>query len=95
LTRDPQRQEVSIHRLVQAVLRWELEAVQAQWVERLVTVLETLFPATQESNKDWARIEHWQQCERLLTSALACGEESQRLAIATVTVANATMPLAE
>jgi tetratricopeptide (TPR) repeat protein/nucleoside phosphorylase len=87
LTRDPQRQEVSIHRLVQAVLRWELEAVQAQWVERLVTVLETLFPATQDSSKDWAKIEHWQRCERLLSSALACGEESQRLAIATVTLA--------
>ncbi len=87
LTRDPQRQEVSIHRLVQAVLRWELEAVQSQWVERLVTVMETLFPVTQESSKDWAKIEHWQQCERLLSSALACGEESQRLAIETVTLA--------
>ncbi len=87
LTRDSQRQEVSIHRLVQAVLRWELEAVQAQWVERLVTVLETLFPATQESSKDWAKIEHWQRCTHLLSSALACGEESQRLAIETVTLA--------
>jgi len=87
LTRDPQ--------LVQAVLRWELEAVQSQWVERLVTVLETLFPETQPSSKDWAKIEHWQQCERLLTSALACGEESQRLAIKTVTVARLLGRMAE
>ncbi len=59
---------LTIHRLVQAVLKGTLsEAVQRTWVARLIGALTQLFPSEQETQADY-----WQVCERLLPHALVC-----------------------
>ena len=60
-------QTYSIHRLVQAVLRSEMD-IQAQhlWVERAVRSVTRVFPTT--------GFENWQRCERLLPHARVCAD---------------------
>jgi tetratricopeptide (TPR) repeat protein len=61
--RDGENRTISIHRLVQAVLKDKLEeAEKPLWTERAMLAVNTAFP----------RVEHgtWSQCERLLPHAL-------------------------
>jgi tetratricopeptide (TPR) repeat protein/nucleoside phosphorylase len=95
LTRHTGQKAVSIHKLVQAVLRLELGAALPQWIARLVAVVEKLFPETEGSMKQWAQVEHWQRCERLLASALACAEEIKHSHLATDTAARLLQRLAD
>jgi tetratricopeptide (TPR) repeat protein len=69
--RQVETRTLSIHRLVQAVQRECMsEQEQAQWLQRVVTALNTLFPEViQEA---WEQQEAWKQCERLLPHVLAC-----------------------
>src|SRR5439155_16436863 len=65
--RDPQTQTLTIHRLVQAVLKDEMdEQTQRQWAERTVRAVSSAFPRV--------KYETWPQCERLLPHARACVE---------------------
>jgi tetratricopeptide (TPR) repeat protein/transcriptional regulator with XRE-family HTH domain len=60
--RDPEARALSLHRLVQAVLRDRLDtAAERQWAERAVLALNAAFPG----------IDHtvWDRCERLLPHA--------------------------
>jgi tetratricopeptide (TPR) repeat protein len=65
LQRHPQTRTLSLHRLVQAVIReWMNEQEHALWQRRLLTVLNMLFPA------DPTEACAWEQCERLLAHIL-------------------------
>jgi tetratricopeptide (TPR) repeat protein len=63
--RHPETQTLSLHRLVQTVLR-ELMSEQERsvWMRRVTAVLNRAFPE--------ASYEAWRQCERLLPHVLAC-----------------------
>ncbi len=65
IQRHSETQTLSLHRLVQTVLR-ELMSGQERdvWMRRVIAVLNTTFPE--------AAYEAWGQCERLLPHALAC-----------------------
>jgi tetratricopeptide (TPR) repeat protein len=74
LTRDPQAHTLSIHRLVQAVVRDAFaEDTRTQWIQRVVRALAALFPP--------GTYEHWPQCERLVPHALLCASwiEAQQI----------------
>ena len=67
VSRNPESNTLTIHRLVQAVLQAELSPqMQRQWIERVVRATNTIFPS--------GDFETWQQCERLLPQALQCLE---------------------
>jgi tetratricopeptide (TPR) repeat protein len=64
ISRNPDTQTLSIHRLVQTVVRAELDAdSQRQWAERVVNGVTEVFP-----NADY---ENWGACDRLISQALA------------------------
>lgn len=64
--RDAQAKTLSIHRLVQEVLRAEMgDAAERQWAERAVRVVNRAFPGGVE-------FADWPVCERLLPHAKAC-----------------------
>ncbi len=64
IVRDPDAHTLSLHRVVQAVLRDELdEDNQRRWAERAVRAVDRSFPSVEFSN--------WSQCERLLPQAQA------------------------
>jgi tetratricopeptide (TPR) repeat protein/transcriptional regulator with XRE-family HTH domain len=87
LTRDPQTHTLSVHRLVQAVLREELSPEDHQlWARRLLAVMSQLFPSD-----EMATTNYWQVCERLLPHALSCitlGEEHPGDELACITLMN-------
>jgi tetratricopeptide (TPR) repeat protein/DNA-binding XRE family transcriptional regulator len=65
ITRDPHVQALSIHRLVQVVLRDSMSSeTQQKWAECAVLALNTAFPDTDFAN--------WSICERMLPHALIC-----------------------
>src|SRR5947209_11725661 len=65
LRRNPESKTLTIHRLVQAVLKDQLdEQGQRQWAERSVRAVCRTFPVGEFAN--------WQQCQRLLPHALSC-----------------------
>jgi tetratricopeptide (TPR) repeat protein len=65
--RDPGRQTLSVHRLVQAVVRDGMEAAGRQcWAERAIRAVRAALPAVQHAN--------WPRWERLLSHAQACTE---------------------
>jgi len=67
IERNPANQTLDIHRLVQEVLKDEMdEAEQRQWAERVVRAINRTFPNVEFST--------WQRCERLLPHAQACAE---------------------
>ena len=69
--RIPGESTLTIHRLVQAVLRDLMgEAEQQRWAERAMLAVNAAFPDTAHGN--------WSQCERLLPSALAAIELIER-----------------
>ena len=65
--RHPETQTLSIHRLVQMVLRERMnEQERAVWMRRVAAVLNMAFPEV--------AYEAWGQCERLLPHVLACAD---------------------
>jgi tetratricopeptide (TPR) repeat protein len=66
--RHPETETLSLHRLVQVILREDMsEQVRATWQRRLIHTLNVLFPeVTSESTADV-----WKQCERFLPHVLA------------------------
>jgi tetratricopeptide (TPR) repeat protein len=66
--RDRTAHVFQIHRLVQAVLKHEMnKQTQQKWAERTVRAIERAFP-------DPGEFEMWELCERCLPHALACAE---------------------
>jgi tetratricopeptide (TPR) repeat protein len=64
ISRNPDTQTLSIHRLVQTVVRAELDAdSQRQWAERVVNGVTAVFPK--------ADYEQWETCDRLISQAQA------------------------
>ncbi len=65
--RDSTQQTLTVHRLVQAVLRERLsEAMQSVWARRVLQAMSQLFPSGR------FQASYWQDCEQLLTHALVC-----------------------
>jgi len=63
--RQPETRTLSMHRLVQAVLREQMsEPERAEWLRRVIAALNAVFPDVTH--------EAWGQCERLLPHVLAC-----------------------
>src|SRR6266852_5191622 len=61
--RQPETRTLSMHRLVQAVLREQMsESEQAEWLRRVIAALNAVFPDVTH--------EAWEQCERLLPHVL-------------------------
>ncbi|MEA5451820.1 tetratricopeptide repeat protein [Leptolyngbya sp. CCNP1308] len=64
ISRNPQAKTLTIHRLVQEVLRSAMdEYSQRQWAEQVVEAVTTVFPK--------AQFENWVQCDRLIVHAQA------------------------
>ena len=67
IRRNALERTLSIHRLVQAVLKDAMdEQTQKQWAERAVLAVNTVFPEVE--------FETWPQCERYLPHTLRCAE---------------------
>ena len=67
VSRDADDITLSIHRLVQVVLRDALpEQEQAVWVQRVIAAMNTVFPSVEYRT--------WKDCERLLSHVLACAK---------------------
>lgn len=65
--RDPEEKTLSMHRLVQAVLQDELEAVEKDiWARRATLAVNAAFPHVEQNTEH----DMWPQCERLLPHAL-------------------------
>jgi tetratricopeptide (TPR) repeat protein len=68
IRRDIDDESYAIHRLVQMVLKHQMDEVaRRQWAERCVRALNRTFPNSRE-------ITAWPSCERLLPHALVCAE---------------------
>jgi tetratricopeptide (TPR) repeat protein len=68
IKRDPETNTLTIHRLVQQVLKAQMnEKVQRQWAECAVRAVSQVFPY------GWD-VENWPQCRRLLAQAQRCEE---------------------
>jgi tetratricopeptide (TPR) repeat protein len=67
LSRQPEAQTLSMHRLVQAVLLQQMsEQEQADWLQRTIVALNAVYPETAPNV--------WDLCERLLPHVLTCGD---------------------
>jgi tetratricopeptide (TPR) repeat protein/transcriptional regulator with XRE-family HTH domain len=65
VTRHPETRTLSVHRLVQAVLKDQMDGATVQlWSERVVRLVNAAFPAVEFAT--------WSQCERCLPHALVC-----------------------
>ena len=65
--RNPADKTLDMHRLVQVVVRDEMDAeTRRVWAERAVNALNQAFP--------WSKYENWAQCERLRSHGLAAAE---------------------
>ncbi len=70
--RNPEAKTLTIHRLVQAVLKDRMdEDAQREWAERAVRVVNAAFPAVSE-------LSAWPTCRRYLPHALICAELIER-----------------
>jgi tetratricopeptide (TPR) repeat protein len=70
--RDPTAKTLSIHRLVQAVLKDGMEPkTRRQWTERTVRAVEAAFPEVEFAT--------WPRCREFLPHALACAELIEQL----------------
>lgn len=73
LHRQAEEQTLSLHRLVQAVLLDTMtETEREQWSRRVVEALDTVFPDVEQAKK----YAIWRQCERLLSHALLCLQQT-------------------
>ena len=67
LDRDPRTQQLSLHRLVQAVLKDQMDAATEKlWAERTVQVVDAAFPFVEHKT--------WPLCEQLLPHALLAAD---------------------
>jgi tetratricopeptide (TPR) repeat protein len=67
IERDAEQKLLSMHRLVQEVLKDAMsEEVQREWVERVVRAVDRTFPEVE--------FETWDRCRRLLTHAQSCAD---------------------
>jgi tetratricopeptide (TPR) repeat protein len=74
IQRDAQDRSLDIHRLVQKVLKDEMNAEQLrEWAERAVRAVSLAFPDVEFPN--------WAQCERLLPHAKACAVMIEKFSI--------------
>ncbi len=65
LRRNPDNKTVTIHRLVQAVIKDQMDTpMQRQWAERCVQAINCAFPDV--------AFAHWPQCQRLISQVHAC-----------------------
>lgn len=81
IRRDTRERTLSMHRLVQAVLRDSLSrGEQQQWMQRAIYAVETAYPAPDVS--------HWPQLEQNLPHALICATWIEQLQLMTVTAAH-------
>ena len=81
LERDPDACTLTMHRVVQAVVRDGMaEAEQRTWAERAVNAVDAATPGVEFAN--------WPLCERLLPHQFACAEHVDRYAIETPTTAH-------
>ncbi|HVU69364.1 MAG TPA: helix-turn-helix transcriptional regulator [Ktedonobacteraceae bacterium] len=72
LQRDPERQTLTLHRLVQTVLREQMdEETRRSWAARAVQLVERAFPAVSFTS--------WEICQRYLPHALTCVEFIEQL----------------
>jgi tetratricopeptide (TPR) repeat protein/DNA-binding XRE family transcriptional regulator len=72
--RQPETRTLSLHRLVQVVLKEHMpEAIRRLWVRRMLRTLSQLFPSDERTQANY-----WQSCERLLPHALACLTQSEQ-----------------
>ncbi len=68
--RHAESKTLTIHRLVQAVLKESMDgSAQRQWAERAVRAVNSAFP--EGASEGWG-LEHWPRCERLMDHVLAC-----------------------
>jgi tetratricopeptide (TPR) repeat protein len=68
IRRDSSRHTIVVHRLVQAVLRNEMdEEIQQQWAECAIRAINKSFPDVQN-------VEEWPKCQQWLPHALVCAE---------------------
>ena len=71
IKRQPDSKTLDIHRLVQEVVRDEMDAAErCRWIELTVRAMGLAFPGVQFSN--------WPICERLLPHAQACADHLER-----------------
>jgi tetratricopeptide (TPR) repeat protein len=76
LARDPQAHTLSVHRLVQAVVRDNLPMeTQRQWMQRAVQAVEAAYPGSDFAN--------WSVYERLLPHALVCATWIEQASLVT------------
>ena len=74
LQRNTDTQTLTIHRLVQAVLKGRLSKTARQlWAIRVTHAMSALFPS-----EEMTQAHYWQNCEQLLPHALACIELSEQ-----------------
>src|SRR6266699_2132216 len=72
--RQPETRTLSLHRLVQVVLKEHMpEAIRRLWVRCMLRTLSQLFPSDEKTQANY-----WQSCERLLPHALACLAQSEQ-----------------
>ncbi len=82
LKREVAIKHLFIHRLVQTVLKFELDSdTQRQWAERIVAVVKALFPSPSD-------VKQWGTCDRLLPSALIGAELIETYSIGTEVAAS-------
>ncbi len=80
IQRNPVQQAVSVHRLVQIVLRDGLPTViQQRWMQRAILAVNAAFPDVEFTN--------WQTCERLLSHAQVCASWIKQPALASAEAA--------
>jgi tetratricopeptide (TPR) repeat protein/DNA-binding XRE family transcriptional regulator len=73
LQRNPAMQTLTIHRLVQVVLKERLsEAMQEVWARRVLRAMEQLFPHSK------SQASYWDVCKQLLPHALVCVEQNEQ-----------------
>lgn len=88
IQRDSKERMLSMHRLVQAVLRDRQDEVErCLWIERMILTINAAFPAAHE-------FKNWPQCERLLPSALLAAQWSETYQISRTEVGRLLLEMA-
>jgi tetratricopeptide (TPR) repeat protein/transcriptional regulator with XRE-family HTH domain len=79
LRRNPDTKTLSVHRLVQAVLKDRMdEDTHRQWAERTVRVVNRVFPDVSQTFPDFEEVTIWLKCQQYLPHAYVCVELIQQ-----------------
>ncbi len=83
IERHPRRKMLSLHRLVQEVVRDSLSASQhTTWVRRVFEALEGIFPDPMvDSAHPHGDLDHWPLCDRLVPQVLLCAQQAERASV--------------